>query len=296
MRKKITSINYFLLLSVFLMLALSSCEKDPDTNQVAYDAADRVNGGRLYDKFWADETNFVSPSDASVVMADIEDYGDFYRCKQCHGWDQLGTLGAYIDRGPKTTRPDVASNDLTHVKTEEILEVFNAIKHSGGAAVDAARTADGTNVGLGGNNMPDYGKILSDAQIWDLVKFLREGAFDTEELYTLNITGAYPTGSRTFSNVGEGGDVAAGVIFYDTNCSGCHGANGRDDGNGNIIDINEDIGRSIGEFVREKPYELQHKTVYGNLGSTMSGTNDASQDDVKNMFAALSDVSNYPDL
>ncbi len=54
----------------------------------------------------------------------------------------------------------------------------------------------------------------------------------------------------------------------------------------------------MGEFVREKPYELQHKAVYGNLGSSpaMLGVNDATQDDIKNMFAALSDAVAYPDL
>ena len=54
----------------------------------------------------------------------------------------------------------------------------------------------------------------------------------------------------------------------------------------------------MGEFVREKPYELQHKAVYGNLGSTppMLGVNSATMDDIRNMFLALSDTTAYPDL
>ena len=118
------------------------------------------------------------------------------------------------------------------------------------------------------------------------------------QLYDIQTSGTYPDGERSFTNVGAGGDVAAGVLFYDTNCAGCHGDNGRDNGNGDIITINQEIGRSIGEFVREKPYELQHKTVYGNLGSTpsMSGVSDATLNDVKNMFAALADSEAYPDL
>ncbi len=300
MKSKVKLRIYFLVLIGLVMITLGSCKKDdtpgPDLDQIAYDAADRVNGGRLYDKFWASETNFTSPVDGSVNLSDITDFGNFYRCKQCHGWDQIGSMGAYIDRGPNTGRPDVSSVDLTHLKNETIRTVFDEIKHSTGAEVNRTRTADGTNPGLGGNNMPNYGKIFTDAQIWNLVKFLREGAFDTEQLYTINTDGTYPTGSRTFTNVGAGGNVAAGVTFYDANCASCHGDNGRDDGNGNIIDINASIGRSIGEFVREKPYELQHKAVYGNLGSSMSGVNNASLDDIKNMFIALSDVAAYPDL
>jgi thiosulfate dehydrogenase len=299
--KKVKVIFYFLGLLGFAFITFYSCTKDdppePDHDQIAYDAADRINGGRLYDKFWADETNFTSPVDVSIKLSDITDYGDFYRCKQCHGWDQIGSMGAYIDRGPKTGRPDVSSVDLTHLKNEAIRTVFDKIKHTAGAVVDPARTADGLNSSLGGNNMPDYGKIFTDDQIWDLVKFLREGAFDTKQLYTLNTTGTYPSGSRTFTDVGAGGNVAAGVTFYEANCAGCHGINGRDDGN-NIIAINASIGRSMGEFVREKPYELQHKAVHGNLGSNpqMLGVGNATLDDIKNMFFALSDATEYPDL
>jgi mono/diheme cytochrome c family protein len=288
------------ILMLFLAFIISCSDDDTvdqgALDQQAYDAADRVNGGRLYDKFWAAETDFESPSDASVSMTDITDFGDFYRCKQCHAWDQKARFASYIDRGPSTTRPDVSAVILTGVKTDAIRTLFEEIKQTGGAAVDPIRTADGTNPALGGNDMPDYGKILTDDQIWDLVKFLREGAFDTDQLYDVNVTGTYPTGSRTFSNVGKDGDAAAGTIFYNANCATCHGTNGRDDGNGAIITINADIGRSMGEFAREKTYEMQHKSVYGNLGSSMGGTNDATLTDIKNMLKALSDPIKYPDL
>lgn len=270
-----------------------------DQDQVAFDNADVNNGGRMYDKFWASETNFVSPSDPSVEIENITSFGDFYRCKSCHAWDQKGQLASYIDRGPKTGRPSVTPLDLTSIiATATIRELFDGVKQDGGAAVDPARTADGTNASLGGNNMPDYGKILSDAQVWDIVRFLKDGAFDTDQLYDVETTGSYPTGSRTFLNVGQDGDAVAGKVFYDTNCAFCHGTNGRDDDMGNLIAINESIGRSMGEFAREKPYELQHKTRFGNLGSTpeMLGTGDVPLVDIKNMLKALADASNYPDL
>ena len=282
-----------------VIISLGACNKDDvsDKDQEAYDGADAVNGGRMYDKFWADETDYTDPVDQSIASGTIEDYGDFYRCKGCHGWDQLGNSASYIDRGPTTSRPSVASIKVFNfVASNDIRAIFDAIKNIGGRAVDSSVTGDGTNGS--GDGHPDFSKILTDKQIWDLVKFLNEKAFDVTQLYDIQTSGTYPAGERSFVNVGAGGDVEAGVSFYDANCAGCHGANGRDDGNGNIISFNEEIGRSMGEFVREKPYELQHKAVYGNLGSTpaMLGVPGATLDEIKNMFAALADTDAYPDL
>ena len=54
----------------------------------------------------------------------------------------------------------------------------------------------------------------------------------------------------------------------------------------------------MGEFIREKPYEIQHKAIYGALGSfpQIQGVPDASFDDIKDMFKALSDETAYPGL
>ncbi|MDH5381637.1 MAG: c-type cytochrome [Cyclobacteriaceae bacterium] len=294
------NIVYYVLIT-FLLVGLGSCNKnnDPNPDQVAFNAADLVNGGRMYDKFWASETTFTTPSDPSVSLTDISSYGDFYRCKACHAWEQKGTMESYIDRGPTTTRPNVSSFDLrASIASSTIRQLFDAVKHDGGAAVDVARTADGTNTSLGGDNMPDYGKILTDEQIWDLVKFLKNGTFDTSLLYDIQTTGTYPTGSRTFSNVGKDGNAVAGKAFYDTNCASCHGNNGRDDDQGAVLQINLNIGKSMGQFARDKPYELQHKARFGNLGSTpaMLGTGDVSITDIKNMMKALSDPTAYPSL
>ena len=301
---KILNILCFSTALIFLMGGIVSCGDDDDENdqeldQIAFDDADVVNGGRLYDKFWADETDFTSPSDPSVSLANITGFGDFYRCKGCHAWDQKGNLASYIDRGPETDRPNVSGVNLAAiVPSMSIRELFDEIAHDGGAAVDPARTADGTNSSLGGDMMPDFGKILSESQMWDIVKFLKEGTLDTEQLYDIQTTGTYPSGERDFVNVGKNGDVVAGDVFYQANCASCHGTNGRDDGDGNVIAINVEIGRSMGQFAREKPYEMQHKARYGNLGSTpqMPGVADATLDDIKNMFKALADTEAFPDL
>lgn len=287
-------------IAVTLALTVVSCSDDETKSkeQQAYDAASVVNGARLYDKFWADETDYISPNSGSVNQADIEEYGEFYRCKTCHGWDQKGTSGSYINRGPTTTRPNVSPATLVAVKNDPIRELFDEIKQVGGALVSPSRTADGANTSLGGDNMPDYSLILNDNQIWDLVKFLREGAFDTEQLYTISATGTYPSGSRTFSDIGKDGNAALGETFFASNCASCHGQNGRDDGAGNILSINSDIGLSMGQFARTKPYELQHKARFGNLGSSpeMLGVNDATLNDIKNLLKALSNSTKYPNL
>ncbi len=213
------SIKFLSVIFCGIMIStLISCDKDEnsDEDQAAYDAADGVNGGRMYDKFWANETDFVSPTDQNISLSTIKDYGDFYRCKGCHGWGQLENSASYIDRGPKTTRPSVASNNIHQfVATNDIRTIFDAIKHVGERAVDASATADGTDGS--GDGHPDFSKILTDGQIWDLVKFLNERAFDVTELYDIQTNGTYPDGDRSFANVGEGGDAAAGVTFYDNN-------------------------------------------------------------------------------
>ncbi len=304
MKKSLTFLAIFFL--AVLITTTNGCKEDDDNNdpapnpdEVAFNNADVNNGGRLYDKFWASETDFTSPSDPTVKIDDIKNYGDFYRCKQCHAWDLLGNAASYIDRGPTVSRPDVSSLNLfAKLASLSNRQIFDRIKNTGGAAVDPARTADGTNTSLGGNDHPDYGTILTDDQIWDLVKFLKKGVYDVTLLYDINTTGTYPSGSRDFTNVGKDGDAAAGTLFYKENCAGCHGDNGRDDENGQVIDINVDIGRSMGEFAREKPYELQHKTRFGNLGSSpkMLGTDHVPIADVKNMLKALANTTNYPDL
>ena len=286
---------------------LNSCKKDKEEgpDQIAYDAADKVNGGRLYDKFWADETNFTAPVEQSISLNTITDYGEFYRCKACHGWDQLGNAASYIDRGPTISRPNVASNNIHEfVANSDIRPIFDAIKKVGGRAIDASLTADGTTGS--GDGHPDFSKILSDAQIWDLVKFLKEGAFDVTELYNITLTGTYPTGTKLFYYIGRVNQQSMylkrifdrGLLFFADNCASCHGDNGRDDSQGNPLTINQNIGMSIGEFTRNKPYEIQHKSVYGNLGSTpaMLGINDATLNNISDMMYALTDTLVYPNL
>lgn len=274
-----------------IFMGLQGCTSDRDTvpeidnsDQIAYDAADAVNGSRLYNDFTKQETGFVAPEDASVNLDHITGKKDFYRCKQCHAWDQKAKFGSYINRKPNENRPDISGVQLTNLGLANITELFEGIKGTGGGAVDPARTADGLNPSLGGNNHPDFGTILSDELIWDLVKYLKEGAFDTDGLYATAIDGTYPTGKATYSDIGRNGNASAGDAFYATNCASCHGADGQ------TIDMG---GRKMGKFAKEKPYELGIKIQSGQLGTIMGAT-PITFEDMKNLLKALDNETKYP--
>lgn len=275
-----------------IFMGLQGCTHDDrdnvivpvNTDQIAYDAADAVNGSRLYNDFTKLETGFVAPEDATVNLEHITGRKDFYRCKQCHAWDRKAKFGSYINRSPKENRPDVSDVQLTNLRLANITELFEGIKGTGGGAVNLTRTANGLDPALGGNDHPDFGTILSDELIWDLVKYLKEGAFDTDGLYASTTVGSYPTGSITYSDIGRDGNATAGDAFYAAKCASCHGADGQ------TIDLE---GRKMGRFAKEKPYELQIKVVSGQLGTAMGHT-PTTFDEMKDLLKALSDESKYP--
>lgn len=258
--------------------------------------ADGINGGALYDKFWATETGF-DQADANLDI--YSGAGNFFRCKQCHAWDRLANTSSYIDRGPKTTRPNVSGVLLTTVVTASTpQELFDLIKTGDGAArrdVDADLSTNDPDadppVTEVGDQMPDYSQILTDEQVWDLVKYFIDEALDTTQLFDVATEGSYPTGSRTFSNVGLDGDAINGNDLYATNCAGCHGANGRDGAAFPIADGDF----SVGSFARTKPYEMWHKVKFGQLGSPMTAQGIDTLEDMQDLLAATADVDAFPD-
>lgn len=284
--KKINALHVFLLLAVFGY----SCSHNPtsnteDSDQIAYDAASAVVGSQLYNDF-TKTPGFEGPSDSNVDLTHITGFKDFYRCKQCHAWDLKARYASYINRAPNVSRPDVSTVQLVNLGNSDISDLFKKIKNTGGAAVDPQRTSDGTKPSLGGNEHPDYGKILTDSQIWDLVKFLKDGAFNVDKLYKTKLTGSYPTGSITFSDWGLDGNASVGQTFYTNKCKTCHGVDGTS------IDI---AGYSIGKFVRNKPYEVQHKVVSGQLGTNMQPT-PITLEEMKGLLKYASDSIAFPDL
>lgn len=251
-----------------------------------YDRADPTKGGISYDNFWNVSTGF---NQADSRIANFNAKSDFFRCKQCHGWDLLGRTGFYINRKPSASRPNISSVNLVQVtRTKTALQLFDAIKVGTGAArraptVDLSTYNPATNPTVG-DQMPDYGAILSDAQIWDLVRFLKGEAYDLTQLYDMSVTGVYPTGAVTFANLGKNGDFSAGDAIYTAKCEFCHGYNGK------ALMLE---GQSLGAFMRGKPNETQHKIRYGQLGSTM-GPTPLTLAQMKNLYKYLADSTRFP--
>ena len=277
-------------LSALVALGGTACSSDttgPEPEPAAFLAADGVNGGRMYDKFWAAETRF-NLADPNISF--FKARSDFFRCKQCHGWDRLGSGGAYINRGPRSSRPNISSVNLAAVaEAKSPQALFDAIKNGNGRrspTVDLSAYNPATNFTVG-DQMPDYGQILSDAQIWELVKFLKNEAFDTSDLYDSQVSGSYPTGTITFSNIGRDGDAERGDVIFSQSCSFCHGFNG--------TSIQVDGGAfTVGRHLRTKPYEDVHKIRFGQLGSSMPNTT-LTLSQMKDLYKALANATRYPD-
>lgn len=273
----------FLVVSV-----LAACNEDSTgPGQSPVDLADVTRGGISYDLFWNASTGF---NQADPLIASFSAKSDFFRCKQCHGWDQLGSAGFYINRKPNASRPNISSVHLASVsRTKTAEQLFDAIK-TGTGATRRSPTADlstynpTTNPTIG-DQMPDYGAIMSDAQIWDLVRFLKEGAFDVTQLYDFSVTGVYPTGSITFSNLGKDGSANAGATIYAGKCEYCHGSAGKA--------LSLEGGLSLGPFLRGKPNEAQHKIRYGQLGSAM-GPTVLTLAEMKNLYRYIADSIAMP--
>jgi len=283
-----------LLAAIFIFaITFTSCTFDDekiDPATEAYNKADHINGGIMYDKFWATESDF---DQANPVKATINAKADFFRCKQCHGWDGLGNAGSYINRNANANRPNIASGNIYAMgQSKTAQELFDGFKKTAGRrdiSFDLTTYNPTTNK-TEGDKMPNLNQLLTDAQIWDLVKFMKEGMMDVSQLYDATYTGVYPTGSMAISNVGKNGDAVKGKNYYNSNCAACHGANGTTlNGTSHVIE-----GMTIGQFTRKKANEVQHKVHYGQLGSPMQGEFDITVSQMKDLYKALANETDFP--
>jgi len=279
--------TYQLFLMVMAFAALFvSCANDDIEQHTPYEAADAVKGGIMFDKFWSAESGY---NQSSSNLTRLNAFPEFFSCKQCHGWDGLGNSGSFINRAPKTTRPNVAGFNLYKLaKSSTEQQLFDGLKKTTGRrdiSFDLKTYNPATNA-TEGDKMPNLTQLLTDAQIWDIVKFLREGMVNVDMLYAATYTGEYPTGSAVFSNMGRNGVETAGKDFYSANCAQCHGSNGK------TLGIE---GMSLGKYVRLRPYEAQHKIKYGKPGTTMKGESEITINQMKDLYKAFSNLVTYPD-
>jgi mono/diheme cytochrome c family protein len=242
-----------------------------------------INGGRHFDLFWVADTTFTD-------TARYNQYADFFRCEQCHGYDLLGRSGGYANRAPGAKRPNVADVSLFASSSKVNTELFNLIKIGADPSKRRAATADLSTYDPASNNtlgdqMPNYGAIFSDQKIWDMVKFFKYEIFDVKQLYDCSVTGAYPNATVVFSNLGKNGNADTGNIYYTTNCASCHGA----DGKTMLVDGTF----SVGSHVRAKPNEDVHRIKFGVVGKAMKNRS-ITIAQMKNLFKSLADTTKYP--
>ncbi len=253
-----------------------------------YLAADSIAGGTAYLKWYLE---------AAGGTGNLTNYGvtvaaDFVRCKACHAWDGMGNAGSYADRtGVSTgtaTRPDVSSVNLrSSIVSTTYQELYDLIERPAGRPLNLTSSAH-----------PDYSTVLTPAQIWNIVKFLREEFVNPNELYDLQISGPamhYEWNGAswvlmkpvlTYSNIGKGGSAASGASVFANKCSVCHGANGKDNPPEGFT--------SLGKFLRAKPHEAWFKAKFGEP-PIMPPALVTSTQDLKDLYKALVDTVGFPD-
>lgn len=352
------TINKSILILGLFTFVLQSCTHDIYVDpladvKAAYENADAVNGAKLFSNFqhvdagWSpDAAGWPDVKYAADPTINIKDIAtppkttpatpgqanlNFYNCISCHPADGMGRNGIGNNKKVAATQPDVAASQLKDVQSWEITKLFDAIKHVGGRQIDPAKTANGLNPALGGNEHPDFSKILTDDKIWDLVKYLKEGAIydNANDLYTVTAVGTYAPSQNgsaqlpyvLYSNLGSDGSEAAGVAFYAAKCTVCHGVDGHGTTNaqGPVLAPGQKNGTGaanatypvppivttvpgskkygIGPFMRIRTPDGIIKIIAGQFGTIpwMAAT-PITRDEMKNVLKAFNNKTRFPDF
>jgi cytochrome c553 len=250
-----------------------------------YTNADGILGGAAYSKWWTTDAAGSGTQPATTASA------DYYRCKACHAWDGLGNSASYANRTGQSTlnpnRPDVSSVNLRSAATAKSFQaLFDLVRHVGARDIDASD-----------NTHADFSMWLTDSQVWNLVKFMREEWVAPNLLYDISVSGPtmYVDYSQTpavvvaptvtYSNVGALGNESNGQTIVANDCAACHGADGTS------LDLG---GRTLGRFIREKPNEGWFKAKFGEAGTGMNPGLVSTTSDLQDMYAALANSTNFP--
>lgn len=155
---------------------------------VSTEAGRIARGGRLYDKWFAViGAEKPSTTHAAWPASNTKKKGNAtWRCKACHGWDNLGAEGAYASGSYKTGIKGVR----------------------GFAGADAAKI-----VAIMKDETHGLAGLMADQDFADLALFVSKGQIDM---------GPYIDNAAKMAK----GDKAKGQAYYETLCIACHGAQG----------------------------------------------------------------------
>jgi mono/diheme cytochrome c family protein len=191
-----------------------------------YQEADLKNGAQLYDN-WLKSTEIKTSENHPLYPQTSKKSGKAtWRCKECHGWDYIGNKGRY-SKGSHFT----GITGVFHVQRKNPEVLYSSMTNK--------------------NAEHDFSEYLSESQILDLVKFLREGQAAIDPV---------------IDSQGKGkGNSTHGKVLYEAHCSDCHGSDG------NEIDFkgNKEGVQGIGWLTNDNPQESIHKIRWGHPGSDM---------------------------
>ncbi|MFQ5805666.1 MAG: c-type cytochrome [Phycisphaerae bacterium] len=196
--------------------------------------ADGVRGGLLYDKWWT-VANVAEPTSDHPLWATRPDTesntrtgSTTWRCKECHGWDYKGVDGAYATGSHRTGFSGIFGTTKTAQETFDLIKTAHGFGSAG----------------------------LSDTDIWDLAKFVKEGQIDTGTVIAANgnFIGSETNGQTLYDN----------GVGSNTSCATCHGADGA------TINFKTPPDEEfLGDLARENPWETLHKIRFGQPGTAM---------------------------
>lgn len=281
--------NLLLLAGLLFAVSLTGCKKSSTSAPTAYDNASVLKGGILYNQFYSVEAGYDT---SSYTAHKYKAKSNFFACRACHGWDYKGQGGQYINRDANGTRPHIAPVDLNEVALNDApQDIFDFIKDATGkrdTSYDLSLYNASSNF-TEGDKMPNFSQILTDAQIWDLVKFIKEGTWNTDNLYDAVITGTYPTGTITYTNMGKTGNATNGKAWYISKCASCHGSTGQ----GPQL-VGPGGTQTLGKYSRLNAGDIHHRVRYGQLGTYMTPNFQITLAEMQDLYKALSDTLSFP--
>ncbi len=223
--------------AVVAVAVMNGCGNDDGGQAAPSDEANLVRGGQLYDQWWAvpgvlDPIEPTSANPGYGLTAGTRTGSDTWRCKECHGWDYRGRDGAYGQGSSHFT----GVMGLLHASQEDPAEeLFDTVKDGRPATA-----------------MSSFSSHLSDRDIRDIVKFMKDGIID--ETQYIDDASKKP----------KAADVARGQSRFSSVCAACHGSDGKQ------INFGTQAEREyVGTVAVDNPWEFLHKVRFGQPGTAM---------------------------